>query len=163
MKQILLFLILISLQSCFLFWGEEVQNPSEYEPVYMERADFESSISLFSNRAIENAGKIYIYNDFLFINEKNLGFHVFNNENPENPLAIKYITAPGATDMAIKNNVIYINQATDLVAIELGVRLQSVHESKRISKLFPEMLSPDGFYFDTPEGKVIVNYIKKTK
>jgi len=143
-----------------LFWEHE-ENYSEYEPVYMERTNFETSISLQNTRTIENAGKIYVYNNYLFINEKNLGFHVFNNQNPENPIAIKYITSPGATDMAIKNNVVFINQATDLVAIELGTTIQSLNVTKRIENIFPEMLSPDGFYFNTPEGKVIVNWKKK--
>jgi len=161
MKKILILVLLFSLQSCFFSWMEPVDNYSEYEPVLMERANFETSISLQNSRTIDNAGKIYVYNNYLFINEKNLGFHVFNNQNPESPVALKFITSPGATDMAIKNNVVYINQATDLVAVELSTTIQSLNVSKRIENIFPEMISPDGFYFGTPEGKVIVNWKKK--
>ncbi len=162
MKKISVLIIVLLLQSCINIFGEPATTDvrvSQYTPVFMERDEFESSVALQNSNTIGEAGKIYVYNDYLFINEKNEGFHIFNNSNPSNPTAIKFIKSPGATDLAIKNNSIYINQATDLIAIELGVNLQSITVTKRIQNVFTELLSPDGFRVDTPDGKVLVKWV----
>ncbi len=68
---------------------------SQYEPVFMERSVFESSIILSPPQPVIKSGKIYVIGKYLFINEKNMGFHVFDNENPSNPTAIYFIKSPG--------------------------------------------------------------------
>jgi len=162
MKKIAFILIILSLQSCIYLGGggdTEPEPTSKYTPVFMDRTVFENSVILQNNNTIGNAGKIYIFNGSLFINEKNNGFHVFDNSDPTTPTPIKYINAPGATDMAIKDNTIYINQARDLIAVELSSNMQSLTVTKRIKNIFPPMLSPDGFNEYTPDGKVLVNWI----
>ena len=162
MKKILVLLVALSLQSCIFLggdWGgEPAPDTSNYSAVFMERTDFESAVNIQAVSAIAEAGKIYTYNGNLFINDKYKGFHVYNNNDPANPVAVTFINAPGSTDMAIKNNTIYINQATDLIAVELSADLLSLEVTKRIANVFPEMLSPDGFYEYTPEGKVLVGW-----
>ncbi len=136
---------------------------SQYEPVYMERSEFERSVVLSPAKPVVNAGKIYVIGPYLFINEKNEGFHVFNNENPSSPSPIYFIESPGATDLAIRENVYYINQATDLIAVQVDLETGGLNVSKRIKDTFPEMISPDGFYpFDIPQNNVVVNWIPKT-
>ncbi|MCZ4318448.1 hypothetical protein O4H26_05560 [Aequorivita viscosa] len=136
---------------------------SAYEPVFMERPAFENSVVLSPIQPVINAGKIYVVGTYLFINEKNEGFHVFNNENPANPLPIHFIESPGATDLAIRDNVFFINQATDLIAVEVNLETDRLTVSKRIKETFPIMLSPDGFYPQSiPTNNVIVNWIPKT-
>jgi hypothetical protein len=163
MKKILILLTLLSLQSCFLItdnWGGEPFEPqSEYTAVFMDRTEFESSVTLQDSNSIDKEGKIYTFNGYLFINDKNKGFHIYDNSDPENPIYLKFINIPGATDMAIKSNIVYINQATDLIAVELSADMQSVVVTKRIINVFPEMISPDGFYDYTPDGKVLINWI----
>ena len=161
MKRIIILLLAFSLQSCFLFWSPEDTHDMKYKPVLMNRSDFEKSVSLKNPTDIVEAGKIYTYNDYLFINEKYIGFHVYDNSNPEQPKALSFIHAPGATDMAIKNDVVYINQATDLIAVRLSGEPLQIKLTKRIPQIFPELRSPDGLFFDTPPGKVIVKWIKK--
>lgn len=135
---------------------------SRYKPVFMERSEFESSVVLSSAQPIIEAGKIYVYENYLFINEKNKGFHVFNNEDPSNPIPIHFINTPGATDLAIRENVLFINQATDLIAVQIDFNGGGFSVSKRIKETFPVMLSPDGFYPpEIPENNVVVNWTLK--
>jgi len=167
---ILLLFTMTMLQSCCWYGdcngNDDISPPfpeSEYEPVYMERSLFESSVVLSSAKPVVNAGKIYVIEPYLFINEKNEGFHVFNNENPSSPSPIYFIESPGATDLAIRENVLYINQATDLIAVQVDLSTGGLNVSKRIKNTFPEMLSPDGFYpIDIPQNNVVVNWIPKT-
>ncbi|MEM0518691.1 hypothetical protein [Aequorivita flava] len=136
---------------------------SAYEPVYMERPAFETSVELSAPKPVLNAGKIYVQGSYLFINEKNEGFHVFNNSDPSNPLPIHFLASPGATDLAIRENVFFINQATDLIAVQVDLEGGNLTVSKRIKETFPVMLSPDGFFpYELPENNVIVNWIPKT-
>ncbi|MAP81323.1 MAG: hypothetical protein CL526_09565 [Aequorivita sp.] len=135
---------------------------SRYEPIFMERSEFENSVALSSAQPIINAGKIYVYENYLFINEKNEGFHIFNNEDPSNPISIHFINSPGATDLSIRENVLFINQATDLIAVQIDLESGGLAVSKRIKETFPVMLSPDGFYpHSIPENNVVVNWTLK--
>ena len=74
---------------------------------------------------------------------------------PQNSL----LNAPGATDLAIRNNVAYLNQATDLVALTFNFSNNSVEVTKRVANAFPELISPDGWYaYDVPENSVVVGW-----
>jgi len=156
-------LFCIAFQSCCAPFGDcndDFEGPSSnYEAVYMDRALFEESVALKSSLAIGISGKIYVKGDLLFVNELYKGFHVYDNSDPANPKAIKFLEAPGSTDMAIRDNMIYINQATDLIAVSYGSDINKVMLTKRIPNTFPSLRSPDGFdAYDIPENSVLINW-----
>lgn len=152
-------------QSCW--WVNPAEEPndiginvSNFEPVIMNRTAFEASTKVELPKSILNAGKIYVKDEFLFINEKNQGFHVFDNSNPESPVNLAFIQALGATDIAIKNNVLYINNATDLISLTTDFNLNTLEITKRVPNAFPQMISPDGFqYNNLNDGDIIVDWI----
>ena len=156
----LLFLILLS--GC-INWNDDRDLPkSDYEPVILSRTEFEYAISLASPKIILETGKIYIFSNYLFINEPNKGFHIFNNSNPSNPIKIGFLDVPGSTDIAIKNNIFYVNSAVDLIAIKINPSYSSLEITKRVKNIFPVMNSPDGFaYYDLQENEIIINWILK--
>lgn len=156
MKKLLLIVSILFLQSCFYPHNEPLET-SQYTAVFMDRTEFENSVVLQNSKSLIELGKIYTFNDYLFINEKQEGFHIYNNSNPETPIALKYIKVPGATDMAIKSDIIYINQATDLIAVEFDTNTQSLTVTKRIKNVFPELLSPDGYY-QSEQDKVLIKW-----
>lgn len=131
---------------------------SIYEPVVMQRGDFENTTELLPPRAIVETGKIYIKDDFLFINEPNEGFHVFNNQDPSNPEKIAFIKVLGSSDVSIKNRILYFNNATDLIAVLPDYSDFSLQITKRVRSAFPQQLSPDDMYFYVGEDEVIVNW-----
>jgi hypothetical protein len=136
-----------------------IEVSSEYDPVFLKRTDFDNSVNLKNALSIGTTGKIYVKDDLLFINELNKGFHVYDNSDPSSPKAIKFLEAPGSTDMAIRDNMIYINQATDLIAVEYNATTNTASLAKRIPKTFPELRSPDGFdAYDIPENSVVVDW-----
>lgn len=143
---------------------EPFESGSRYEPVFMERSEFDTSVALQNSLSIGRSGKIYVKDNLLFINEVNKGFHIYDNSDPASPKAIHFLAAPGSTDLAIRNDMVYINQARDLIAVEYDAVEDAIALTKRIPDTFPEMLSPDGFYaFDTPPNSVIVNWIPKNQ
>ncbi|WP_041579979.1 hypothetical protein [Zunongwangia profunda] len=165
MKYLLLFICTISLQSC-IYWGsdDEMMHGSRYTPITQTRQTFESTIERKSARPVSNAGKIYVKDQFLFINEKEEGFHIYNNQDPENPEAISFLKVPGATDLAIRGNTIFVHHYVDLLSIELNLNTNEILTMTRIPDVFPQLNSPDGYeaaYFDIPADQIIVGYQPK--
>lgn len=157
---IFLFLIFQSCCAPFGDCGDDFVEPlSQYEPVYLDRTEFENSVGLQNSISIGISGKIYVKDQFLFINERNKGFHIYDNSDPENPKALNFLEAPGSTDMAIRDNMIYINQATDLIAVQYNAADNTTTLTKRISNTFPPLRSPDGLEaYDIPENSVVIDW-----
>lgn len=115
---------------------------TEYNPVFMKRADLENSISLNSPREIGTPAKIYTKDNYLFVSEAGIGVHIIDNSNPAAPVKLGFIKVLGCFDMAIKGNTMYVDNATDLVAIDLSNTSQ-IKVSERIVDAFPEPVPPD--------------------
>ena len=160
-KLITCFVSLTMLSSCIWYTGtddDDFESFSNYDPVVLERTVFNNSISLTDPIPIVNSGKIYVKDTFLFINEVNKGFHIYDNSNPENPVPLRFLTTPGATDMAIRNNTFYINQARDLIAVSFNAEDNSVTVEKRIENTFPRLQSPEGETQFVNEDMVVVDW-----
>lgn len=133
----------------------------------MARPDLEKSIKLIEPQEINEFGKIYIKDSLLFINEKYEGIHVVDNSDPSNPENLAFIVIPGNIDISIVNDIIYADNALDLVAIKYtGDNVTIVDRNRNV---FPELLPPDGGFFhnnyqdDIPENSVIIKWIAKWK
>jgi len=154
-----LFVLLILTQGCWHYDRlDDDEAKSTYKPIYMSREELESSIKLSEVKTMIAAGKIYVKDNFIFITDENRGFHIYDNSQPSTPKLIGFLEAPGVTDMAIKNNTIYINQATDLVALSVNQKNVVIH--KRIPNTFPQKLSPDGINPQKNDDNIIVNWEK---
>lgn len=141
---------------------EESYKRSQYEVLVMDRSVFENSIRFEANQPVRQAGKIYVYKSWIFISDVNKGFHVYDNTDAESPRLKGFLTVPGATDMAIRDDVVYINQAVDLVALEINPSINQSKILKRIKFVFPDKSAPDGYVYHTnDESKVVVDWIKK--
>ena len=142
------FLLLASslfLTSCVQFGGGEPITYTKYTPIMMVRSSLEKSITMKPAKPIEKAAKIYYKDSYIYISERFKGVHIIDNSNPSNPIKKAFIDIPGCIDMAIKKNVLYVDNAVDLVAIDLteaeGGTLQVL---KRIENVMPEVMPPDG-------------------
>jgi hypothetical protein len=153
--------LLILTVSCIWHTEDNFSSTSQYEAVIMNRQDFENTVGTFASQDIIKSGKIYIFENLLFISEVNDGFHVFNYQDPTNPVPIKYIKAPGATDLAIRNGILYINQATDLITLKFNEQTLSFDLMHRNKNVFPQKISPDGFDQQTGANEIIVNWTQK--
>jgi len=162
-KFLLLLLIGLVFQSCWYHRDDEPMDidsvESSFKPVTVDRETFESTIAIGAPRDIEEAGKIYVNGDMVFINELNKGFHILDNRDPKNPKNISFIEIPLATDLAIRNNTIYVHHAVDLVAMRYNTTsIEILHRERNV---FPRLNSPDGFPaedFDLNENQVIIGY-----
>jgi len=131
-----------------------------YMPVFMSRETLEHSVRyLAGGQAMVQTGKIYYRDSYIYVNERYKGVHIINNTNPAHPVHEGFILAPGCIDMAVKGNILYLDNAVDLVSFDLESR-QVTH---RIRDVFPEPLPPDDFSyyrFNRPQGYILVEWKK---
>ncbi|PTX19994.1 hypothetical protein C8N40_10366 [Pontibacter mucosus] len=159
-KNLLLLLLLPLLCSCP--GGDEPMPETAYSPILMSRQQLETSILRKEPRTIANPGKIYRYGHYILINEPYKGVHIINNQNPKAPVNIAFIQVPGCVDMALKDNVLYVDNAVDLVAIKLS-DFNSIEVAKRVRGALPPLLPPDNLgvaysMAGAPEDAVIVGW-----
>ncbi|OWY19710.1 hypothetical protein C7N43_37165 [Sphingobacteriales bacterium UPWRP_1] len=91
-----------------------------YEPVYLSFAELRQPLTITAGHDLKQPGKIYFKAPYLLINERNQGVHVIDNSNPASPQNVAFIEIPGNIDMAVKNNVLYADSYTDLLAIDIS-------------------------------------------
>tara|TARA_R110001583_G_scaffold25760_7_gene93118 strand:- start:520 stop:1107 length:588 start_codon:yes stop_codon:yes gene_type:complete len=111
------------------------------EPVYMSTEEFKNAVKTESSRDMEEVGKIYFYQDFIFVNEKYEGVHIIDNSDPSNPKSTNFINIPGNIDIAIKDDVLYADSYTDLIAIDIS-DVSNIDIEKRFENIFPWVLPP---------------------
>lgn len=115
---------------------------TSYNPVFMKRADLEKSITFNSPREIGTPSKIYSKDNYLFVSEAGIGVHIIDNTDPKMPKKVGFLKVLGCYDMAIKGTTLFVDNATDLVAIDL-VNPEKLEVSNRLVNAFPEPVPPD--------------------
>lgn len=104
-------------------------------PIYKSVEEIRSEIKFEDKASIENPGRIVFYNNFIFINEVNKGVHIIDNSNPASPMVDAFLNVPGNRDIAVKDNVLYLDCYADLMAIDL-VNFKSLADISFVSNVF---------------------------
>jgi len=149
-------IVVFTLQSCLK--DKITKSYSVFEPIYKSKADVQAEIKSSAAVSISNPGKIYMYGNYIFLNEVNKGVHVIDNSNPANPLVKAFINIPGNVDIAVKGSVLYADLYTDLVVVDISDPLNATLK-KVVPNIFPERLYVAGFVSDST--KVIVGWTEK--
>jgi len=127
-------------------------------PVYESKDVVLANIKSNTSKTIESPGKIFIYGDYIFLNELDKGVHIIDNSNPSNPVVKAFINIPGNVDIAVKGNTLYADMYADLLSIDITDPLH-VKLLKNMANVFPERSYGNGFV--ATSGKVIVDWIRK--
>jgi hypothetical protein len=135
---LLLFLTMVVFTQC-------KKNTDEFEVIQIAK-----TITLQEMRALpvgikspvkaKKTGKIYIYNDYLFINEPNKGIHIYNNVNPNAPVNMAFLQIPGNVDLAIRDNILYADSYVDLLAFDIS-SINNIKQIKRVNEVFKQFLT----------------------
>jgi len=134
LKFFFLSLIFFSFMSCY-------NDETDYEFVnvataeVMSKSEFRSSVKIIAPQTIQMLGKIYTYNNFIFVNDVNKGIHIIDNSNPVTPKAIAYIKIPGNEDISVKDNYLYADSATDLLVFDIS-NINTVSLVERLEDVF---------------------------
>lgn len=162
------FLSFLFMTSCYYNDSDSLEAPleSEYKPIVMSRTQLVVSIKVLEAREINRPGKIYYKSGYIFMTEQYKGVHIIDNRDVTNPTNIAFIRVPGCVDIAAKNNTLYVDNAVDLVALDIS-NLDNIREVSRQIKVFPELPPPDLSYVpgrfsegNRPQNSVIVGWEK---
>jgi len=127
-------------------------------PIYESKQSVLKNIKGSPGQPIEQAGKIYVYGNYLLVNDVNKGVHIIDNTNPAAPLNKAFIKIPGNIDIAVKDNILYADIFSDFLAIDISSPTEPVLK-KFISSVFPERQYSNGFIAD--EDRYIVTWLRK--
>jgi len=151
-------LIIIACYSCDLEKGPDHEEEG-YKPVYIDK-NVAFLIEPSGPAILEDPGKMYLYNQFIYIVDKGTGVHIIDNTTPSNPKKLKFISIPGVHDAVVKNDILYVDNFTDLVSLDIS-DLSNITITKRVKNMYPleNQLYPEfatGYFecVDTTRGYV---------
>jgi hypothetical protein len=130
-------------------------------PVYKTLTEVRANMKSNAPQNLTKPGKLYIYGNYIFLNESDKGIHIIDNSQPKNPQNVAFITIPGNVDMAVIGNTLYADSYSDLVAFDI-TNPKNVVAKKFLNNIFPQR---NQYYLNynsqNPDSaKVIVDYVK---
>ena len=139
MKTTFYFLLIIT---CFSLAFLSCEN-EDYEiynvvtPVTMTLSELRSSVKILPPQKINKSGKIYVYEEFVFINDEEKGIHIIDNTIPTAPKKISFLKILGNTDIAVKDEMLFADSFTDLVVFDIS-DIRKIVEKNRLNNVFPQ-------------------------
>lgn len=137
------------LQSCLQDACDASQTFIRFDPIYLSAEDIRQEVESHSIRGLKNPGKIYYYQQYMFINERQEGIHVIDNSDPKQPENIAFISIPGNVDMAVRGNTLYADSYMDLLLIDIST-ITNPNLVERQEEVFI-----NNFPFDQNRGYII--------
>lgn len=143
--------------SCTKTKGEITMTYNKATAVYADLEEIRTLPLVTAVRSIEDPGKIYIGDNFLLIGEKEEGIHVFDNTNPNNPVAIAFLQLPMTREFYVDGNYIYAEGHYDFMKISM-IDMYNPSIVSRVEYAFGEVNQND-------QGQDIIgfNYQKVTE
>lgn len=133
-------ILFLTLPSCH----DEVKSSYTFRamiPVFLDMNTVrEADIIIEPAKPLDSPGKIYIYGDYLFINEPQKGIHILDNTNPASPQPLNFINIPGNVDLAINSNFLYADSYVDLLVFDIS-DVRKINLEERVEDVFEHMYS----------------------
>jgi hypothetical protein len=153
---------------CLILLACSTDKPAEtaYSPILMYRPELLQSISAEAPHPITSWGKIYTHSNRVYVVEPYEGLHIYDVSEITDPVALVFIRIPGILDVAVREGIIYADNAVDLVCLSYDNDILKV--LYREPHVFPEIVAPDlgripERYLpqNRPANTVIVNWEKR--
>jgi hypothetical protein len=129
-----------------------------YTPTYQMKQAALDSINGDASKTIDSLGKIYIKDQFIYLNDVDKGIHVIDNTDPAHPVQTAFLRIPGNQDIAIQGNTLYADMYSDLLVVDIS----DIHRV-RISTLMPALFTDreivNGFFMDS--SQVITSWAQR--
>jgi hypothetical protein len=129
-----------------------------YIPVYKTNEEVRANIKSSTPTDIKNPGKMFVYGQYIFLNEVDKGIHIIDNTNPSSPVNKYFINIPGNLELAVTGNILYADLYADLVTIDIS-NPAAIQVKKFIDNAFPNRKYSNGF--SPNPASIIVDWIKK--
>ena len=163
----LLIIMLLPLLGGFVFDIDPGgRSMTAYSPILMNKNDLAASVYNQPVREFDNPGKIYLYENMIFIVDNYRGIHVIDNHDPATPQKTGFIHIPGVMDLSVRNNVLFADNSIDLVSVDIS-NYPQIAVLDRKEDVFPEPTPPDLEWIpyaysssNRPLNTIIVGWVK---
>lgn len=146
--------------SCIKFDEPKTGLQQGWVPIYISK-NIAFTTSVGGPETLVKAGKMYLYNQYIFVTDQGRGVHIINNSDPNIPVKLAFISIPGVHDVAVKGSNLYADNFTDLLTFDIS-NVNSISLTKRLKDIYPidNQLYPEfaSGYFecaDTTKGYII--------
>ncbi len=116
--------------------NEDYEIFNKATPVTMTLSELRSSVKILPPQQIVNSGKIYVYEEFIFINDAGKGVHIIDNSVPASPKKIAFLKIHGNVDVAVKDEMLFADSFTDLVVFDIS-NIRNIVQKNRLNNVFP--------------------------
>lgn len=103
-------------------------------PITMGEEEFRNSVDVIAPIPVKESGKIYAYENYVFVNDQYKGIHVIDNSDPFSPNKISFINIPGNVDIAVKDNFLYADSLRDLLVFDIS-NISNISLSNRLTNV----------------------------
>ncbi|HTH57021.1 MAG TPA: hypothetical protein VL728_13315 [Cyclobacteriaceae bacterium] len=152
-------LICLSLQQC----SDKCQvkrTYTYYEPIYSTTDEIKASTGVVSPKPLSSPGKIYLKDQYLFVNETGKGIHIYDNTNRLSPQALSFLNIPGNFDLAISGNILYADSFVDLLLFDVS-DISNIKSVYRIEGFFKNY-SAIGIQMDAQQ-RLVTGWTEKSE
>lgn len=116
--------------------NEDYETYNVVTPVTLSLSELRSSVKILPPQKTIESGKIYVYEEFIFINDVEKGIHIIDNTVPTAPKKISFLKILGNTDIAVKDQMLFADSFTDLVVFDIS-DIRKIVEKNRLNNVFP--------------------------
>lgn len=106
---------------------------------------------------LSNLGKIYVKDNYIFINELKKGLHIIDNSNPQKPLNVAFLKIPGVIDMAVKGNTLYTDSYMDMVTFDI-TDIRNIKETGRVKDVFVSGMADGISWYYNANNQLLTDY-----
>jgi len=149
-------LLFFSFQSCVK--DKLTHSYTIYMPIYETKEKVTLNIKSNPAKEIQSPGNLFVYGNYIFLNEMDKGVHIIDNTDPSNPVDKAFIEIPGNLDIAVKGNILYADMYQDLVAVDISDPLHA-KLVKTVPGVFTERYYANGFV--AANNMIIVGWTRK--
>lgn len=116
--------------------NEDYETYNVVSPVTLSLSELRSSVKILPPQKTIESGKIYVYEEFIFINDVEKGIHIIDNTVPTAPKKISFLKILGNTDIAVKDQMLFADSFTDLVVFDIS-DIRKIVAKNRLNNVFP--------------------------
>lgn len=128
------------------------------KPVLKSKAEVLAAINGNPSETVRQAGKIYVKDRFIYLNEVDKGIHIIDNSDPSGPSQVAFLNIPGNRDMGVRGNILYADMYTDLLAIDIS-NPRRVTVTTRVPNFFMNRIY--GYAYAIDDDQVAIDWIRK--
>lgn len=142
LPRLILFLEMLLFASCTVDKNDD-EMPG-MKPVYVSYNELLDYAQL-PPQPVVNAGRIMVYQQYLFLGEINKGIHIIDISDTLNPVKISYLKIAGAKDFSAQNDRLYTDNGPHLLILNIENILQVSLARRKLNHFQPSEFYPEDY------------------